>query len=85
MKLKVSANLVFCMEDRGIGVRELAGRVPCSPGTISKLCNGLQMSTTERIAKAIERELRVKDEALFVMASTFRVPGEEAARGTDAA
>lgn len=85
MRIKNPANLVFCLEDRGIGVRELASRVPCSPGTISKLCNGIQATTTERIAKAIERELRVRDRALFVMSETFRVPDIDAARGTDAA
>jgi DNA-binding Xre family transcriptional regulator len=82
VRLLQPVNLVFCMKDRDVSVRDLAARVQCAPSTISKLCTGMQVSTSERIANAIESELNTKPGALFAMSELCRVPREDAPRET---
>jgi len=82
VQLREPANLRFAMADRKIGVRELADRVVCSPGTISKLANGHQVTTSTRIAEAIERELKVSAGLLFIAPTMYRVSLDDAVRET---
>ena len=52
------------LEEKGLTQDQLAGRMECSPGTVSKLFSGEMKQTTEwlaRIAYALGDEVEVRD------------------------
>jgi transcriptional regulator with XRE-family HTH domain len=51
-----SDELTRLMQARGVGVRKLAGLIPCNPGHISNLCNGIRRPSAE-LAAALDAAL----------------------------
>lgn len=65
--------LAALMTERGIGVRELARRVPCDPGHISKLVHGRKMPSLET-ARRIDDVLDAGGELAATVPSAPRSP-----------
>lgn len=82
MKLVDHKELARLMDGQGKSVRGLGARVGLGKSTMARLRRGEHKSTSEDVAKAIERELQVAPGTLFVVP---RVPCNCACHGTVAA
>ena len=85
MNLVDHKELARLMRERGMGARKLGNRVGLGKSTLDRLRRGEHKSTREEVARAIEQELGVEPETLFVMPPVSRVPCQCACHGSAAA
>lgn len=69
------AELTRLMDDRGVGVRQLARLVPCNPGHVSNLRSGRDRPSQEMAARL--DEVLGACGALLALALTSAVPGDD--------
>jgi plasmid maintenance system antidote protein VapI len=69
MRLRSRHDLIACMEQRHVSVRELARWVACHPSMIGHLRSGLLSSCSTQLAVRIEKALGVDPGTLFELPS----------------